>query len=136
MASCWLTTALCSSVFHGEQPGRLVLVDLGQRHAGHLVDDFADHLLIDHAVDLLGLLAPFADDRFLAFLELVRLVPKLGGLFEVLLGNGGFLLLVELLDLGVDLLEVGRPGHGLETNAAPASSMTSMALSGKQRPLM
>ena len=31
-----------------------------QRHAGHLADDLGDHLLVDDAVDLLGLLAPLA----------------------------------------------------------------------------
>src|SRR5262249_18356607 len=40
------------------------------------------------------------------------------GLLEVLLGDGGLLLQVELLDLGVELLEVGRPGHGLEADAS------------------
>ena len=29
-------------------------------HAGHLADDLGDHLVIDHAVDLLGFLAPSA----------------------------------------------------------------------------
>ena len=38
----------------------------------------------------------------LLLLELVGLVAQVGGLLEVLLGDGRFLLLVELLDLGVD----------------------------------
>ena len=92
-------------VFHVEQPLRLVVVDALQRHAGHLADDLGDHLLIDDAVDLLGLLAPFAGDGFLLLLELVGLVAQVGGLLEVLLGDGGFLLLVELLDLAVDVLQ-------------------------------
>ena len=54
---------LVQLVFHREQPCRLVGVDARQRHAGHLADDLADHFLIDDAVDLLGLLAPFAGDR-------------------------------------------------------------------------
>ena len=53
----------------------------------------------------------------LLLLELVGLVAQVGGLLEVLLGDGLFLLLVELLDLLVDLLEVRRPGHGLEADA-------------------
>src|SRR5207247_2440624 len=40
-----------------------------------------------------------------------------GGLVEVLLGDGGFLRLVELLELRVQLLQVRRPGHGLEADA-------------------
>ena len=57
--------------------------------------------------------------RFLLFLELVGLIAKLGGLFEILLGHGGFFFLVELLDLCVEFLQIRRPGHGFEANAGP-----------------
>ncbi len=72
----------------------------------------------------------------LLLLELVGLVAQVGGLLEVLLGDGGFLLLVELLDLAVDSFRSGGRVMALRRTRAPASSITSMALSGRQRPLM
>ena len=45
---------LVQLVFHRQQPFGFVGVDARQRHAGHLVDDLADHFLIDDAVDFLG----------------------------------------------------------------------------------
>jgi hypothetical protein len=41
----------------------------------------------------------------------------LGGLVKVLLGNGGLFFLVEPFDLGVQLLEVRWPGHGVAGDA-------------------
>src|SRR5438128_2376584 len=79
-------------VFHLQEPLRLVGRDARQRDAGHLVDDFADDLGIDDAVDFLGLVAPFLGDRVFLFLFLVSLVAQMGGLFEILLGDRGFLL--------------------------------------------
>ena len=45
--------------------------------------------------------------------------------------------LLSRLDLVVDLLQVGRAGHRLAAaRGRPASSITSIALSGRQRPVM
>src|ERR671934_66723 len=46
-----------------------------------------------------------------------KMNEQMGRFLEVLLGDRGFLLLVELLDLLIDLLQVRRPGHRLETHA-------------------
>ena len=78
--------------------------------------------------------APVAGDGLLLLLELVGLIAQGGGLLEILVGDRLFLFLVQLFDFVVDLLEIGRRGHGLEPHAAPASSITSIALSGRQRP--
>ena len=51
------------------------------------------------------------------FLSLSAWSRRCGGLLEVLLGDGLFLLLVEPLDLVVELLQVRRPGHRLEADA-------------------
>jgi len=108
---------LVQFVFHGQEALRLVGADAGQWHAGHLVDDFANDFAIDDAVHFLGLVAPFLGDGVLAFLELVRLVAQVSGFLEILLGDGGFLLLVQLLDLAVDFLEIRWPRHGPQANA-------------------
>ena len=108
---------LLELVFHLQQPGRLLGLEPGERDAGHLADDLGDHFLVDHAVDFLGPLAPLAGDGLLLLLELVGLVAQGGGPLEVLVGDGLFLVLVEPLDLLVELLQVGRPGHGLQADA-------------------
>ena len=95
---------LVQLVFHLEEPSGLVVLEAFERHAGHLADDFGDHFLIDDAVDFLRLLSPFAGDAFFLLLEFVGLIAKMGGLFKILLGDSRFLLLVELLDLGIQFL--------------------------------
>ena len=62
-------------------------------------------------------LAPLAGDRLLLLLELVGLVAERGGPLEVLVGDGLLLVLIEPLDLLVELLQVGGPGHRLEPDA-------------------
>src|SRR5271155_2830736 len=62
IGSCWLTTCLCSSSSLLGRARLLIAPQPLQRHAGHLADDLGDHLFIDDAVDLLGLLAPFLGD--------------------------------------------------------------------------
>ena len=104
---------------HIEQTLGLVFADLLERHAGHLGNDLGDHLLIDDAVRLLGLVAPVLRELVLLLLELLGLVAQVRGLLEVLLHHRGFLLGVELVDLLVDVLQVRRPRHRLEANARP-----------------
>ena len=52
--------ALVQLVLQLEQPLGLFLLEARQRHAGHLADDLGDDVLVDDAVDFLGLLAPLA----------------------------------------------------------------------------
>ena len=71
------------------------------------------------------------------FLQLVGLVAQRGGLLEVLVGDRLFLLLVELLDLARRSPSGRAAGSwSCRRTRAPASSITSMALSGRQRPVM
>ena len=117
IASVWeMTFFWISSSIRSSRVG-LLGFEPGERDAGHLADDLGDDLLVDRAVDFLGALAPLAGDRLLLLLELVGLVAQGGGPLEVLVGDGLFLVLVEPLDLLVELLQVGRPGHGLEPDA-------------------
>ena len=88
-----------------------------QRDAGDLGDHLGDHVLVDHAVGVARFLAPLVRDHLLLLLELVGLVAQGGGLLEVLVGDRLFLLVVEVLDLFVDFLQVGRPGHRLQMHA-------------------
>jgi hypothetical protein len=53
-------------------------------------------------------------NRFLLFLGVLLPVAHGGGAFEVLLLDRFFLLLLDLLDLGLDLLELRRTGHGAD----------------------
>ena len=69
-------------VLHFEQALGLVLADFFQRHAGHLGDDFADHVLIDDAVGLLGFFAPLLGQRLFFLAQLVRLVAQARGPFQ------------------------------------------------------
>src|SRR5262249_39212817 len=108
---------LVQLVLHAQEALGLVLADLDQRHAGHLADDLVDDLLIDDAVHLLGALPPVLDQVLLLLLQLVRLVTQVGRLLELLLGDSGFLLLMKLLNLRIQLFQVGGSGHGLEADA-------------------
>ena len=53
-ASSWLTTA-CAARPRAEQPLDSSFSEARQRHAGHLGDDLGDDLLVDDAVDFVGL---------------------------------------------------------------------------------
>ena len=109
---------LVQLVFHLEQPLRFRRRSIVLSGTPVILETTsADHFLIDDAVGFLGFLAPFARHGFLLLLEFVGLVAEMGGLLEVLLGDRRFLFLVELLDLGVEFLQIRRPGHGLEPNA-------------------
>ena len=103
--------------FHAHQPGLVLGRHPCERDAGHLGDDLGHDLLVNHAVGLAALVPPVAGHRLLLLLELVGLVAERRRLLEILVGDRFFLLLVELLDLLVDLLEIWRLGHRLESNA-------------------
>ena len=108
---------LLDVLFHPQQPRGLFGFEPGERDAGHLADDLGDDFFVDGAVDFLGAFAPFAGDRLFLLLELVGLIAQGRGPFEVLIGDGLFLVLIQAFDLLVELFEVGRPGHRLQPHA-------------------
>ena len=108
--------ALVQLVLHPQQPFGLLALQPRQGHAGHLRDHLRHHLGVDHAVDLLGRVAPLAQHLVLAGLQVVDLVPQLGGTLVGAAGHRLFLLAVEPIDLALDLGDVRRPGHGLQVD--------------------
>jgi len=68
--------------------------------------------------------------------KLLLLVAEFCGLFEMLLADGLFLLRADLVDLLAQSLEVGRRLSVVMRARAPDSSITSIALSGRKRPVM
>ena len=70
-------------------------------------------------------------------LQLALLVPQPGCQLEVLVADRGFLVLIDLLEVG--LLSWDTSGGGAcdaRRARAPASSITSIALSGRNRSVM
>ena len=130
-------TLLFDVDFHREQFRGFLLLHLLERHAGHLRDD-VHHVVGGHDHFLfLALLAPFGEDALELFFRLFFLVAQRGGFLEILRLDRGFLVGPDLLDLLLDFLHVGRTRHGALMRArAPASSITSIALSGRKRPVM
>src|SRR6185503_11172960 len=127
---------LVELVLEVEEPLGLLLLDAGERDAGHhrhgLRDDFGVH----DAVEFLVLLVPLGENLLLVVLELHRAVAHLRGPLELLQRDRLVLLLLELLDLLLELLDVGGETMDCRRTRAPASSITSIALSGRKRPLM
>ena len=111
--------ALVQLLLHAHQARRILGAQPRQRHAGDLGDHLGNHVLVHHAVGLARFLPPLVRDSLLFLLQLVGLVPQRGGLFEILVGDRLFLLLVELLDLLVDVFQVGRAGHRLQVHPGP-----------------
>ena len=117
IASCWLMTVLCRS---SSIVSRRAVSSLLMRVSGTPVilpttsritsSSTTPSISFDLSLHSRVMRSFFA-------LDLVGLVAEVGRLLEVLLGDGRFLLLVELLDLAVHLLEVRRPGHRLEADA-------------------
>ena len=100
-----------------EQALGLLLLEAGEGDAGHLGDDLGDDFVVDDTADLFGLLAPFLLDGFFLFAELLGLVAEFGGLFVVRVLDRVVLLDREVLDVGLDVREVRRLGHRLESDA-------------------
>ena len=104
-------------VLHLEQALGLALLDARQRDAGHAGDGLLDDVGVDLRVDVAALLAPLLQDRFLLLAELADLVAQTRRALEVLLGDGLFLLDVEIGDALLELLEIGRMRHRVEPDA-------------------
>ena len=123
-------------VFHREQFRGFLLLHLLERHAGHLRDD-VHHVLVGHDHFLLfALFAPFGQNALELFLRLLLLVAQRGRLLEVLLLDRGFLVdAISSISFSISLTSGGRV-IALMRARAPASSITSIALSGRKRPVM
>jgi hypothetical protein len=100
-----------------EQALGLVLLEPLERDAGHLAHDLGDHVLVDGAVDFLGLGAPLLLQLFLLAAALLGLIAELGGLLVVRGLDGLVLGDRQTLDLGLDLGQVRRLGHALDPDA-------------------
>ena len=106
-------------VFHLHQPLAVFGAHPRQGNAGHFRDDFSHDLLIDDPIGFTGLLPPLLGHLLLFLFKFVGLVAESGSLLEVLIGNRFFLLLIEPFNLVVDLLEIRRLGHRLESDPGP-----------------
>ena len=61
--------------------------------------------------------APFREDRIETVLGLFLAVAQRSRLLEILRFDRGLLVDADLLDLGLDVLHVRRPGHGRDAGA-------------------
>lgn len=123
-------------VLHAEQTRGLGLGQLEHGDAGPVAEHFGDLLVVDLGHDvqvtrtpLLLPLGALADQGLLA-------VTEVGRLLEVLRVDRRFLLAAGVGDLLVELAQVWRSGHPADAHPAPASSIRSIALSGKNLSLM
>jgi hypothetical protein len=122
--------------FHLHQPLTVFGAEARERNSGHLGDHFADDILVDDAIGFATLFAPFSSDGLFLLAKLVRFVSQRSSLFKVLVGDRVLFVLVELLDVFVQSFKSGGLDMLRKRIRAPASSITSIALSGKQRAVM
>ena len=110
---------LVDLVLHLQKALGLLGLEARDGDARHLADDRADDVFVHDGFALLGIRAPLRLDVRHLLPELLRAVPQAGGALEVLLRDGFVLVLVELADLLLGLLEVGRGRHAAQANAGP-----------------
>ena len=110
---------LVQLVLHGEQADGVFGTQPGQRDAGHLATTSA--ITSSSTVPSVCWDCSFQSSVAASFfsLTLSALFPQGGGLLEVLVGDGLLLGRVQLLDLGVEVLQVRRADHGFEADAGP-----------------
>ena len=105
---------LVQLVFHVEEALGLLFGELVDGDAGPQREHFGDGFFVDlvEQVDAgvldLGLLSR------LLFEELLLFVAEAAGLFELLLFDGGLLGLLHVVELRLELAQVGRGGHALD----------------------
>ena len=88
-----------------------------QRNAGHLRDDFGNHLVVDQTdLFVLARFPLFLEVRFPVF-QLFEPVAKLRGRLEILFADGVLLLLFKLFHLVVKIFQIRRTGQRLKVNA-------------------
>ena len=100
--------------FHREQFLDFTLLHALQRDAGPLGDDVHDVLLVHLHAGVLAALFPLLEHGVEFLLGLLFLVAHGGGRLELLFLDGGLLLDAGFLDVGLEFLDLGWPGHGLD----------------------
>ena len=105
-------------VFELEQTLGFALGQTGQRDAGHLGDDFRDHIRINGARRILQLFTPLGLGVFLLLAQGFCLVADFRGLFVVGVANRFVLGHRELFDLGFEVGQIGWLAHGLQPHAS------------------
>jgi hypothetical protein len=128
--------ALVQLAFHVEQLGGLFFGELEHRDAGPDAEHLGDGFLVDlvEQVDAAGL--DFGLLGRLLLEQVLLLVAQATGFFEALLFDGALLGFLHVGELLLELLQIRRVAMRLMRRRLPASSMRSMALSGKWRSLM
>src|SRR5205823_1086820 len=108
--------ALVQLLRHADEPLRLRLRELEDGDARPHRDDVGDLLLADlRLLDVL-LRAPLLLELALLLRELALLVAQRCGLLELLVLDGGFLVLTDLLDLLLELAIARRSRHRLDAH--------------------
>ena len=108
---------LVQFVFEGEESIGLVPPHAAKRDARHRADDLGNHFLVHDSVDFLVAVPPLLlQDAFLV-LDRVDLVANLGGPFVVGVLDRFILFSAELIELVLQLGQIGGLRHGLETHA-------------------
>jgi hypothetical protein len=135
MASSWLMTFLCSS---SSSLSRRSASSFSRRVSGTPVILLTTSAMTSSSTtpSTPGAVAPLALDVFLLLAHLLGLVAQLGGALVVRGLDRLVLLDAQALDLGLDLGRFGGLVMLLMRTRAPASSITSIALSGWTRPVM
>ena len=115
---------------------RLLLLHPLERHAGPLRDDVHHVVVVTSTSFSSSLISPLGKDRVEAILGLFLTCHARPRLFEILSLDRRFLLDADLLDLrfSISFTSGGRVIAAMRARE-PASSITSMALSGRKRPV-
>ena len=117
-AFSWPMIRLCSSPSMLSSFCGLLLGELVHRDAGPDAEHLGDRFLVDlvEQVDAVGLDLGLLGGLLLE--QRLLLVAEAPGLLEALLLDGGLLGLLDLVELRLELLQVGRRAHALDAQAA------------------
>ena len=135
-ASSWPMTRCFEFGFHREQFRGFLLLHSLERNAGPLRDD-VHHVVLGHEHFLFfALLAPFGQNALELFLRLLFLVAQAAAFSKSwALIAASFSTRISSISVSISFTSGGRV-IVLMRARAPASSMTSIALSGRKRPVM
>ena len=104
-------------LFQGEESFGFFFFESGQGDSGHAADDFGDDLVVDDAVNFLGLGSPIGDHGvFFGFFGF-DLIAEFGGAFVVGVFDGFVFFSAEAIDFAFDVVKIGRLGDGFEPDA-------------------
>ncbi len=116
-ASFWPMIMRDISCFERKQALGFAFLHALEGDAGPFGDDVQNVLLAHGDALFLAAGAPGGQDGFEFFLGLLFLVAHGGGAFEILVLDGPLLLGLDLLDVGLEVLDLGRAGHGADAGA-------------------